>query len=170
MPPAAEAPPQSGLTWEEVCADPLLQNLPYKIETNRWGQIVMSPTCQKHGAFQSEIGYLLRTHLPTGRVVSECAVRTAGGVKVADVAWYSPERWAEVKEAFDAPVAPEVCVEVRSPRNAPGEIEQKRRLYFAAGAEEVWVCEEDGRVRFYDRNGERERSARVAGFPDRVSI
>ncbi|WP_262507540.1 hypothetical protein [Salinibacter altiplanensis] len=33
-----------GLSWKEVCEAPNLQDLPYKIETNDRGQIVMSPT------------------------------------------------------------------------------------------------------------------------------
>ena len=31
------------MTWEEIINDPTLQNLPFKIETNRFGQILMSP-------------------------------------------------------------------------------------------------------------------------------
>lgn len=31
------------MKWQEVCEDKALQDLPYKIELNRWGQIVMSP-------------------------------------------------------------------------------------------------------------------------------
>jgi len=30
------------MRWEEICADPSLQNLPYKIELNREGLILMS--------------------------------------------------------------------------------------------------------------------------------
>ena len=33
----------SALTWNQICEDRSLANLPYKIETNRYGQIVMSP-------------------------------------------------------------------------------------------------------------------------------
>lgn len=31
------------LTWEELCADPSLQDPPYRIEFNGLNQIVMSP-------------------------------------------------------------------------------------------------------------------------------
>ena len=31
------------MTWEEVCADPSLQDLSYKIELNKWENIEMSP-------------------------------------------------------------------------------------------------------------------------------
>ena len=35
--------PRRTLTWEELCRDPNLHDLPFKIETNDRGQIVMSP-------------------------------------------------------------------------------------------------------------------------------
>jgi hypothetical protein len=36
------------MRWEEVCADRQLQDLPFKIELNKWGQIVVSPVKIKH--------------------------------------------------------------------------------------------------------------------------
>jgi hypothetical protein len=50
------------MTWIEACHDKSLENLPYKIELNRQGKIIMSPTRNKHGFFQAEIGHLLRNH------------------------------------------------------------------------------------------------------------
>ncbi len=163
---------KSGLTWEQVCNDPNLQDLPYKIETNQWGQIVMSPPPPpKHGARQFRIGRLLSQHLPEGEVVTECPVRTTKGTKVPDVVWFSTARWGEVKEiAADSPVAPEICAEVLSPSNTQGEIEEKKQLYFEAGAEEVWTCDAEGRMRFFMPDGEQHASPRVPGFPKQVDI
>ncbi len=31
------------MEWKEVCENKQLQDLPFKIELNKWGQIVMSP-------------------------------------------------------------------------------------------------------------------------------
>ncbi|HEX6566206.1 MAG TPA: Uma2 family endonuclease, partial [Chthoniobacterales bacterium] len=45
--------------------------------------------------------------------------------------------------------APEICVEVLSPSNTPSAIEEKRALYFGAGAKEVWICKENGKLEFY---------------------
>jgi hypothetical protein len=43
-------------SWEDICADPVLRNLPYKIETNARGQIVMSPPARnEHSGFQQRI-------------------------------------------------------------------------------------------------------------------
>lgn len=166
----SKATQRAGLTWEEVCNDPHLQNLPYQIELNEWGQIVMTPTHLWHGAYQFEIGRLIGEILREGEIVTEAAIQTAKGTKVADVAWFSDERWEQVKEAYDAPIAPEICVEVVSPSNAPGEIDEKRALYYEAGADEVWLCNKEGEMTFYDKDGTIESSRRVPSFPSRIEV
>jgi Uma2 family endonuclease len=161
---------RSGLSWEEICRDPRFQDLPYKIETNARGQIVMSPTHQYHGALQFKIGRLLDAKLSEGIVVTESAIATSDGKKVADVAWYSEERWAQVQDELDASIAPEIAVEVHSPGNTDEEMAHKRALYIEAGAEEVWICDQEGTVAFYDAGGQRKTSHRVPSFPDRIRI
>jgi Uma2 family endonuclease len=157
--------PRRTLTWEELCRDPNLHDLPFKIETNDRGQIVMSPVFSSHSFYQSDLVTLMNEHLPQGRTAVEFAVRTPKGTKVADVAWLSPARAEEAEGTYDTPVAPEICVEVLSPTNTPEEIEDKTQLYFEAGAEEVWTCDADGRLRFFDPEGERETPRRAPDFP-----
>jgi hypothetical protein len=48
------------MNWEQVCASPHLQDLPFKIETSRYGQVVMSPATNWHGRYQSSIS--IRTY------------------------------------------------------------------------------------------------------------
>lgn len=43
------------MRWEEVCEHKQLQDLPFKIELNKWGQIVMSPVKIKHSFYQGRI-------------------------------------------------------------------------------------------------------------------
>jgi len=157
-------------TWQDMCNDSSLQDLPYKIETNEHGQIVMSPTYLKHGAFQSTIATQLMNCTDDGRVVTEAAVETEDGIKVADVAWFSSARWKQVHDDYAAYIAPEICVEVLSPANTETEMEAKRALYFEAGADEVWLCDRDGVLSFYDDNGALESSHRVPSFPVTVSL
>lgn len=153
------------MKWQEVVADPHLRDLPYKIETNEWGQVVMTAAKLRHGNYQFKIGLLLSTSgLKDGEIVTECAIQTSKGTKVADVAWFSRERWLQVADEFDSPIAPEICVEILSPGNTTGEIEEKRQLYFAAGASEVWVCSAKGKMRFYNQNGELKVSALAPNF------
>lgn len=76
-------------SWEDICADKPLQDLPYKIETNRFDQIVLSPASYWHGDLQGSIVAWLSRLMSDGRVVSECPIQTTDGVKVPDVAWIS---------------------------------------------------------------------------------
>jgi Uma2 family endonuclease len=137
------------ISWAEVCESPHLKDLPYKIETNRHGKILMSPTYLWHGNYQFEIGSLLKRLMPSGRVITECAVDTTDGTRVADVAWVSKERFAPYKKAYSLPIAPEICVEILSNSNTKEEMQGKMQLYFAAGAQEVWLCDESGTMEFY---------------------
>ncbi len=156
--------------WRRVLRDPYLRNLPYKVETNQHGQIVLSPHKPRHSLQQGRLIDLLRDHLtqPGARAV-EFAVETAKGVKVPDVVWISRERLAQIPEdAESSPVVPELCVEVLSEGNTPAEIDEKRRLYFEGGALEVWVCAPDGTMAFYDQRGEIPASKLAPSFPASV--
>ena len=160
------------MTWEEVCADPRLEDLPYKIELNKWGNIEMSPARNRHGAFQSRIAYLLQLQKPDGVTVTECAIETTENVKVPDVAWTSDARYdgAATPDVVYTDTAPEICVEIISPSNMPEEQMHKGQLYLQAGAEEFWLCNELGDLRFFDANGPLERSRICPEFPARVEL
>ena len=159
------------MNWEQVCADKSLANLPYKIELNHWGQIVMSPTNYQHSSFQGEIIRCLNDLLPHGRALPECAVETVEKTKVPDVVWISPERQQQVGGHTSCPVAPEICVEIFSPSNPISEMlgvrekPGKRELYFEAGAVEFWLCDENGRMRFFNPQGEISKSDLCPEFP-----
>ncbi|MGV3664025.1 MAG: hypothetical protein ACO1TE_27885 [Prosthecobacter sp.] len=77
------------LTWDEICADPSLRDLPYKIEINRWGQIVMTSAKRWHSKRQGEISGRLAELKVNGQIYADLAVETTEGVKVMDVAWGS---------------------------------------------------------------------------------
>jgi Uma2 family endonuclease len=151
-----ELPPQRIQTafnlsrWAELLADRELARIEGRIETDRHGRIIMSPPlAPSHGSFQLEIGRLLWNLLPEGRVLTECPISTADGVKAADIAWASPDRMRELGQQVCFPRAPEICVEVLSPGNKQGEIREKMALYFDAGAKEVWLCDLAGAMSFF---------------------
>lgn len=145
------------MNWAEVLADRSLRDLPYKIELDRHGNIVMSPASNRHGRFQALIVGLLERQL-RGEALIECSVDTPEGVKVADVAWCSPDFLARHGYTTPYPEAPEICIEVRSPSHFSEEMRMKIDLYLGQGAREVWMVFETGEVRFYGPEGERDRS------------
>ena len=158
------------MDWLEVTEHPGLRDLPFKIELNEMGEIIMNPVKLNHSVYQGEIGYFLRVMRPEGKVSVEFAIATPKGTKVADVAWLSPERWQCLKGKVEADIAPEVCVEVLSMSNTTDEIKTKRKLYFARGAEEVWTCDPYGKMAFYDAKGKLPRSAMFPDFPNHIEI
>ena len=158
------------MNWQQVLEDKSLRDLPYKIELNRWGQIVMSPAKSRHSNFQGEIEFLLRTLKSPGRVFPECPIQTSDNVKVADVVWMSLGRYAQIKQQEVYETAPEICIEIISESNTMAEMMLKKDLYFEKGAFEFWLCDDQGKMSFYGRNGALTASEWVPNFPAQVVI
>ncbi len=102
--------------------------------------------------------------LPTVGFANE----TSDGVKVADVVWCSIARFDLIQDRVSASIAPEICIEVKSSGNSWEEMDFKQKLYFEAQAIEVWICNEQGQLRFYDRQGELAQSLLVPNFPNQI--
>ena len=159
------------MEWQELCENPQLKDLPFKMELNHWGQIVMSPAKNAHSVLQWEIQRtiydLVGNH---GKIIPECAIQTSDNVKVADVAWISPERYERVKHEIAYSQAPEICVEIISASNTKNEMLVKKDLYLAAGAQEVWICSMAGEMSFFDLSGELNQSELIKSFPAKLEI
>lgn len=158
------------MNWTNICEDTVLQNIPYKIQTDKWGNIVMSPATNEHGIYQAKIISIISNLTKTGIVISECSVQTREGVKVADVVWASDEYIARNMGNNPYLEAPEICVEILSPSNTKKEMDEKKELYFARGAKEFWLCDKQGNMEFYKNNGIIEHSSIIAAFPDKLEI
>lgn len=136
--------------WDELAHDEEFQKLEGRVETDRYGRPIMYHYAEySHGGRQFDIGSLLAKFMSDGRVNVECPISTRDGVKVADVAWVSKKRLLKIGGRKALSGAPEICVEVLSTGNTRGEMEEKRRLYFEAGAKEVWLCDGKGKLSFY---------------------
>jgi Uma2 family endonuclease len=157
------------MKWEQLCDDATLENIPYRVELSRHGQLVMSPHRSYHSIFQSRIIRWLNQLLPEGEAMPECPIETETGTVVADVAWASPEK---VKRNFDLArwaESPEIVVEVLSPSNFEEEIRTKRNAVFAKGAVEFWICDQAGKIQFFGRRSQLAKSRLCPKFPDSVA-
>jgi Uma2 family endonuclease len=137
--------------WQELVDDPELARWPGRVETDRLGRIIVSLIpALSHSFRQGDIFRALCDLLP-GEALFACPLVTLDGVKVIDVVWIGPEYAArlEAQNPVALERAPEICVEVLSPSNSKPEMEEKRALYFEAGAQEVWICGLDGKMEFY---------------------
>lgn len=150
--------------WQEVLNNPFFRDIPYKVELNKYGNILMSPASNKHGIVQNKVARGIENEKQSGVIIIECSVLTSEGVKVADVAWASDGFIKEFGEITPYPKSPEICVEIVSPGNSRAEIEEKIRLYLEKGALEVWIVSDFGQVSFYTHTGEIKRSKLAAGF------
>jgi Uma2 family endonuclease len=149
------------MEWSEVIDNPLLQNLPFKIELNKWGKILMSPASNNHGILQFDVGTMIKEAKKSGKIIIECSIETADGVKVADVAWASDEFIAQYGRVTPYSVAPEICVEVISPSNSKKEMQEKINLYLAKGAHEVWLVDQEGAITYFSHEGEVDKSKAI---------
>ena len=61
-------------------------------------------------------------------------------------------------------------MEVKSQSNAVGELLEKKDLYFKAGAQEVWIREQSGTMKFFDADGPLDRSVLCPTFSSQVEI
>ena len=68
--------------WRALCDDPLIQALPYKVETNQRGQLLMSPARNYHSLVQAALAarltQLAHANGITGASATECAIVTHG--------------------------------------------------------------------------------------------
>ena len=158
------------MKWQDICDDPNLQNLPYRIELNKDGHVIMSPQKVYHSIFQGEIENLLRQLTNHGRAFPECAIYTESGTKVADVVWVSEERLNIIKHEVECSIAPEVCIEITSDSNTESEMRHKKALYFRRGAQEFWLCDEHGDLRFFNPAGAIEQSGLIPKFPKKIRL
>ncbi len=154
------------MTWDQVCSNRYLRALPFRVETNRWGQVVLSPRHNNDSFARASVFNLLHKRMERGRCLQETVIDTEDGNKVADATWMSDAFYRANKGRSSFQGAPEICVEVKSPGNSM----EKKDLYFKAGAKEVWVCRQSGKILFFDADGSLERSALCPGFPLTVEL
>ena len=158
------------MNWQEVLEHPSLQDLPFKIELDEYGRVIMSPVKIYHSILQGEIVYLLRKLMSSGKTLPECAIKTRKGTRVADIAWASDMLLAQIKDLAETLIAPEICIEIISASNTQKELLEKRHLYFESGAKEVWLCDDNGTLSFFNSQGSLIQSELAPAFPQHLEL
>jgi len=158
------------MEWREVVEHPSLQDLPFKIETNAEGYIMMVAAKNRHRLYQARIHEWFYQQREQGRAIEECNIETSDGTKIADVAWGGLEFFKRNRDSDPYQESPEIVVEVISPSNREKAMKSKMALYFEKGAKEVWFCDDDGNMRFFNPQGELERSEMFGEFPEHIDI
>lgn len=138
-------------------------------ETNGQGQIIMNPPIGlAHAKRADRLIAAIREHLPGWQVWPEVGIYTADGVKAPDLAVAAPDFVESTDSRGFLTQAPEICVAIMSPSNTSEEMRHKSLLYLAAGAKEVWVCDESGGLHFFDGSGEQGESRLATPIPKKL--
>jgi Uma2 family endonuclease len=145
--------------WVEIARDPLLAQIPYKLELNERGSMEVSPATSRHTSLQTFLANELRRLKPEGVTFTQCPVETELGVRVPDVAWASSD--FVLAHGVNEPLAqaPELCVEMLSRLNPRSRLLDKVTAYLTAGAHEVWLVDEVGSIEILSAEGVRTASS-----------
>ena len=107
----------------------------------------------QHGSVEANIIAILvtdRVARTVGRTVSGdtafVLARDPDTVRIPDVAFVRHERLPPPLVSGRAALAPDLAVEIRSPNDRPGEVQQKVADYFAAGVQLVWLVDPDAQT------------------------
>ena len=149
------------MTGEELARHPELE--PCELVNGR--VVPMAPAGPIHGSIEFRLAAKLVTYADeTGRGVAMggevglYTTRDPDTVRGADALFISNERYGRWDRGAFLDVAPELVVEILSPKDRPGEVMTKVREYLAVGVDRVWLV---------DR---RRRQVRIHRSPEQVEI
>lgn len=119
------------------------------------GELIrMSPTGGTHGKIASRLDHRLRSHVESHNLGEVCGAETGfqltenpDTVRAPDLSFVSFERipMEGVPDTF-WPFAPDLAVEVVSPNDRYGALQQKVKDYLQAGTRMVWVADPRSRT------------------------
>lgn len=117
------------------------------------GRIVhLSPAQPIHGLFEGRLGIPLGVYAQSsGRghiLFGEVGLWTRRGpdtVRGADLVFISKERWARRNRKGFLEIPPELAVEILSPDDRRGEVQEKVEEYIALGVDLVWIVDPEHR-------------------------
>lgn len=124
------------------------------------GEIVLSPSAKPlHARIAATLFELLQPLRSLGhaRAMEFGCILGSHSLPGPDLAAIRAERWTNVGEDEYLSGSPELVVEVFSPSNRKGLMEQKAALYLQQGAEAIWVVHPKKRtVMVHDADGQSE--------------
>jgi Uma2 family endonuclease len=129
------------MTGEELACRPDLN--PCELVNGR--VVPMAPAGHIHGEVESRLDVELALYARktgSGRVlVGEVGIYTGRDpdtVRGADIVFISHERYVRRGPSVFLDIAPELVVEILSPEDRPGQVNDKIREYLAAGVDRIW--------------------------------
>ena len=115
------------------------------------GELHMAPAPNRHHQFISgELEYALREYLkanPVGAVYDAPfdVQLTEATVVQPDISYFSKQRFSYLTE-HGAEGAPDLVIEILSPKTAQLDLSVKREIYARTGVQELWIVEPETRL------------------------
>ena len=134
---------------------------PSKFDLNADGSLEWPAAGWRSGFWRAHVARELGRLLPTGVTRTLCPIETGPAIRTVDVAWASAEFAARHGTATPTllPRAPELCVEMLFGSDEAPWYRERAAALLAAGAGEVWLVDETGKIEIVGREGTRARSA-----------
>jgi len=137
--------------WKSLLDDPAA---PDRCELNEYGDVIVTdPSSKPHQRIVMALARQLVEQLG-GEALPGIGVLTRIGVRLPDLCWAPSLGLGEPTTP-----APAICIEVQSESNTRQELDAKLAAYLEAGAREVVLVELNGRIRYFDAQGERPASS-----------
>ena len=140
--------------------DALSEKEGVKYELNE-GDLVTVPPWPRlvHNRVRDEIGFRLREYVHSrqlGEVTMETDFKlTEGTIRIPDVAFVPADRLLGIDPRQRLEGAPDLAVEVASPRDDPDDLVLKAQQYVAGGAKAVWIIYPEARLAYIYKPGQR---------------
>ena len=148
---------------EQLCQE----NPEARLETNSKGQlIIMSPTGSESGKFNISLAAQVwnwndRTGLGVAFDSSTGFKLSNGAVRSPDVSWVAIAKWNSLTKQQQrkfAPIDPDFVIELVSPTDELGELQDKMKEYMDCGVKLGWLIDPDAKqVEIYRQQEEPER-------------
>ena len=146
------------MTIEQYDALPEKEGVKYELNEGELATVSPSPRLV-HNRVRDEIGFRLREHVRSrrlGEVTMETDFKlTEGTIRIPDVAFVCAERLVGIDPRQRLEGAPDLAVEVASPRDDPDDLVLKAQQYVAAGAKAVWIIYPEARLAYIYKPGQR---------------
>jgi Uma2 family endonuclease len=146
------------MTIEQYDALPEKEGVKY--ELNEGELITVSPSpCLVHNRVRDEIGFRLREYVRSrqlGEVMMETDFKlTEGTIRIPGVAFVRADRLVGIDPRQRLEGAPDLAVEVASPKDDPDDLVLKAQQYLTSGAKAVWIIYPEARLAYVYKPGQR---------------
>jgi hypothetical protein len=121
-----------------------------------------------HKHFLTYLQQQLEQNLYGGRAVADLQMDSTAGAQSIDLAWLSDGQLQLLQGFESVPFAPCICIEFFSSTAPDATTVQKKALLFNHHAEEVWLCDAQGQLTFFNQNGQLNQSRIAPRFQQNI--